>query len=104
MQSRTAFAPFSRQVPSTRDISLEVDEKMTHGEVVSRIKALNPKNLVDISLKSLYQGEKIAAGKKNLLYQLTYQTMDRTLTDEEVSKAHDKLREKLVADGSIALR
>ena len=104
VQSRTAFAPFSRQVPSTRDISLEVDEKMTHGEVVARIKALNPKNLVDISLKSLYQGEKIAEGKKNLLYQLTYQTMDRTLTDEEVSKAHDKLREKLVADGAVALR
>lgn len=104
VQTRTAFQPFSRQVPSTRDISLEVDEKLTHGEVVARIKALNPKNLVDISLKSLYQGDKIAAGKKNLLYQLTYQTMDRTLTDEEVSKAHDKLREKLVADGSIALR
>ena len=104
IQSRVAFQPFSRQVPSTRDISLEVDEKMTHGEVVARIKGLHPKNLVDITLKSLYQGDKIAAGKKNLLYQLTYQTMDRTLTDDDVNKVHDKLREKLVADGTIALR
>lgn len=104
VETRTRFVPFSRQVPSTRDISLEVDEKFTHGEVLARIKALNPKNLVDVTLKSLYQGDKIAAGKKNMLYQLTYQTMDRTLTDEDVSKAHDKLREKLVADGAIALR
>jgi len=58
--------------------------------VLARIKALNPKILVDVTLKSLYQ--------------LTYQTMDRTLTDEDVSKVHDKLHEKLVADGAIALR
>lgn len=104
IETRTRFVPFSRQVPTTRDISLEVDEKLTHAEVVAKIKGLNPKNLVDISLKSLYQGDKIAAGKKNLLYQLTYQTMDRTLTDDEVNKAHDKLREKLASDAAIALR
>ncbi|MBR6317620.1 MAG: hypothetical protein IKR75_04250, partial [Fibrobacter sp.] len=54
--------------------------------------------------KSIYEGDKIEAGKKNMVYSLTYQAMDRTLTDDEVNKAHNKLRDKLVANGDIALR
>jgi phenylalanyl-tRNA synthetase beta chain len=39
-----------------------------------------------------------------MVYSLTYQAMDRTLTDDEVNKAHNKLRDKLVANGDIILR
>ncbi|HSQ42495.1 MAG TPA: phenylalanine--tRNA ligase subunit beta [Fibrobacteraceae bacterium] len=98
------FQVFSRQVPTTRDVSIEIDERMTHREVMERIDAIHAKNLVDVQLKSVYTGDKLAAGRKNFLYQFTYQAADRTLTDEEVNKAHDKLREKLAQDGVIALR
>jgi len=98
------FRMFSRQVHTTRDISLEVDVRMTHADVLARIKSIQVKNLADLQLKSIYQGEKLAEGRKNLLYQFTYQAEDRTLTDEEVNKAHDKLRERLALDGTIVLR
>ncbi|MCF0221683.1 MAG: phenylalanine--tRNA ligase subunit beta, partial [Fibrobacter sp.] len=101
---KITFQAFSRQVPSTRDISLEVAKSMTHEEIVARIKGLNPKNLAKIVLKTIYEGDKIEAGKKNLVYGLTYQAMDKTLTDDEVNKAHNKLREKLIANGDIVLR
>lgn len=104
MQNKVTFTSFSRQVPSSRDISIEVDEKMTHESVLKRISELNPKNLASIHLKSIYQGDKIAAGKKNMVYSLVYQAMDKTLTDEEVNKVHNKLREKLVSNGDILLR
>ncbi|MCQ2089588.1 MAG: phenylalanine--tRNA ligase subunit beta [Fibrobacter sp.] len=103
-QKKITFQAFSRQVPSSRDISIEVDKGMTHEEIIARIKGLNPKNLAKIALKSIYEGDKIEAGKKNLVYSLVYQAMDRTLTDDEVSKAHNKLRDKLVANGDITLR
>ncbi|MCQ2108784.1 MAG: phenylalanine--tRNA ligase subunit beta [Fibrobacter sp.] len=98
------FQAFSRQVPSSRDISIEVAKGMTHEEILGRIKGLNPKNLAKVVLKSIYEGDKIEAGKKNMVYSLTYQAMDRTLTDDEVNKAHNKLRDKLVANGDIVLR
>ena len=101
---KIVFQPFSRQVPSSRDISIEVTKAMTHEEVLARIKSFNPKNLAKITLKSIYEGEKIEAGKKNMVYSLVYQAMDRTLTDDEVNKAHNKLREKLVQNGDIVLR
>ena len=98
------FRPFSKQVSSSRDISLEVDDLMTHETILKRIKSFNPKNLVQITLKSIYQGDKITKGKKNLVYSLVYQAADKTLTDEEVNKVHNKLREKLIAEGDIVLR
>ncbi|MBR6318077.1 MAG: phenylalanine--tRNA ligase subunit beta, partial [Fibrobacter sp.] len=101
---KIVFEPFSRQVPSSRDISIEVEKTMTHEQILARIKGLNPKNLAKITLKSIYEGDKIEAGKKNMVYSLTYQAMDRTLTDDEVNKAHNKLRDKLVANGDIVLR
>ena len=41
--------------------------------------------------QSIYQGDKIAAGK-NMVYTFVYQSPDATLTDDEVNKAHNKLR------------
>ncbi len=104
LQSKVVFKPFSRQVSTTRDISMEMDEHKTHESVLAQIKGFNVKNLVSVELKSIYQGDKIAAGKKNMVYSFVYQSMDTTLTDEEVNKAHNKLREKMVQDGEIVLR
>ncbi|MDR1759069.1 MAG: phenylalanine--tRNA ligase subunit beta [Fibrobacter sp.] len=103
-RKKVTFTPFSKQVPTSRDISLEVDKHMTHESILAKIKGFNPKNLAEIQLKSIYEGEKIATGKKNLVYSLVYQAMDRTLTDDEVNKTHNKLREKLVQSGEITLR
>jgi len=104
VSARPAFQMFSRQVPTTRDISIEIDERVSHAEVLKRIQALQAKFLVDTQLKDVYQGDKLAQGRKNFLYQLTYQAADRTLTDEEVNKIHDKLRERISQDGVIQLR
>ena len=58
---------------------------------------------VVLSLEDAHS-DKIAAGKKNMVYTFVYQSPDATLTDDEVNKAHNKLREKIAQDGSIVLR
>ena len=49
----------------------------------------------DVRLFDLYRGESIPPGKKSLAYALTYQAEDRTLTDNEVDKAHKKIEDRL---------
>ena len=49
------------------------------------------RNLALISLRSV----SIPAGTKSLAYALTYQAEDRTLTDNEVDKAHKKIEDRL---------
>jgi phenylalanyl-tRNA synthetase beta chain len=98
-----SFKEFSKQMIIERDVSIETEEAVTHAELLSKFKGFNPKYLTDIELLNIYQGDKIAAGKKNLLYRFYYQAPDRTLTDDEINIIHAKLREKISTTG-LALR
>ena len=51
-----------------------------------------------ISLKNL------GAGRKSLAYSLTYLDKNRTLTSDEVSAAHDRIRERLKSQLGVELR
>jgi phenylalanyl-tRNA synthetase beta chain len=96
-----SFKEFSKQMIIERDVSIEAGEAVTHAELLSKFKDFNPKFLTSIELLSTYQGEKIAAGKKNLLYRFYYQAPDRTLTDDEINAVHAKLREKIAGTGLV---
>ncbi|MCL2284232.1 MAG: phenylalanine--tRNA ligase subunit beta [Fibromonadales bacterium] len=96
-----SFKEFSKQMIIGRDVSIEAEESATHAELLSKFKGFNPKYLSGIELLSVYQGEKIAAGKKNLLYRFYYQAPDRTLTDEEINAVHTRLREKIAGAGLV---
>lgn len=88
----------------TRDVSMVVPERMTNESILQKLGSFKAKNLSKIELKSVYQGVGVLPGQKNMVYTFTYQSMTETLTDEAVNKAHDKLREKIAADGEISLR
>ena len=54
------------------------------------------KLLSDMRLFDVYRDEeRIGTGKKSMAYALTYRAADRTLTSEEVDKAHAKLVKKV---------
>lgn len=103
-ERKTLFKPFSRQVFMTRDVSVQVPERMENDAVLEKFKAIKVKNLSRVELKSVYRGIGVLPGKKNMVYTFVYQSMTETLTDEAVNKAHAKLRERLSADAEIILR
>ena len=103
-ERKVVFKPFSRQVFMTRDVSMLVPERMTNESILQKLGTFKAKNLAKIELKSVYQGVGVLPGQKNMVYTFTYQSMTETLTDETVNKAHDRLREKIAADGEITLR
>ena len=43
----------------------------------------------------LRDAERVGEGKKSMAFSLTYRAADRTLTSEEVDKAHEKLVTKV---------
>ena len=63
------------------------------------------KNLEKIELFDLFADEKtLGANKESAAYRLTFRATDRTLTDDEVNKAYNKLRDRLAADLKVELR
>ena len=48
--------------------------------------------------------ERVGAGKKSMAFALTYRAADRTLTSEEVDKAHERLVKKVCAATGAEVR
>ena len=78
------------------DQAFVVDESVTHERLEQCMTSAGGKLLSDVRLFDVYRDEeRIGAGKKSMAYALTYRAADRTLTSEEVDKAHAKLVKKV---------
>ncbi|MER2106232.1 MAG: phenylalanine--tRNA ligase subunit beta [Solibacillus sp.] len=84
----------------TRDIALELDRSTPAGEIVSIIRGAGTKLLKDVKVFDVYAGDKMAADKKSVAFSLKYFDAERTLTDEEVVTAHNKVLKALEAAGA----
>ncbi len=94
------YTPVPRFPAMTRDIALELDRTKAAGEIVAIIKGAGTKLLKDVKVFDVYEGEKMAPGKKSVAFSLTYFDPERTLTDEEVVTAHNKVLKALEAAGA----
>lgn len=89
-----------RDVPTfpgvTHDLAIVVDESVTYETLVQRISSAGGKLLADVRLFDVYRNaERVGEGKKSMAFSLTYRAADRTLTSEEVERAHEKLVTKV---------
>ncbi|HET7579055.1 MAG TPA: phenylalanine--tRNA ligase subunit beta [Bacillales bacterium] len=88
----------------SRDIALVVDEEVAAGNIRTVIRQAGGDLLKEVSLFDVYQGEHLEEGKKSLAFSLNYYDPERTLTDEEVVKAHDRVLEQVKEVFGAALR
>ncbi|RNA70279.1 phenylalanine--tRNA ligase subunit beta [Alteribacter keqinensis] len=98
------YEPIPRYPSITRDIALVVDEKISAGKLEAVIRSEGGRLLKEVNLFDLYEGDNFEAGKKSLAFSLKYLDPDRTLTDEDVSKVHNRVIEKLEAELGATLR
>ncbi|RXI39258.1 phenylalanine--tRNA ligase subunit beta [Clostridium tetani] len=74
-----------------RDMALLVDDKVLVQDIESIIRNKGGKILEDVKLFDVYKGAQIPEGKKSVAYSIVYRMPNRTLTDAEVTKVHDKI-------------
>lgn len=92
---RHLYRPVPRFPAALRDLAVIVEEALPAERVEQEIGLAGGALLRDTRLFDLYRGESISVGHKSLAYALTYQADDRTLTDNEVKKAHEKIMGRL---------
>jgi phenylalanyl-tRNA synthetase beta chain len=95
LPARYLYQPVPRFPAALRDVAVIVEESMPAERVAAEIRAAGGALLREVRLFDLYRGESIPAGHKSLAYALTYQADDRTLTDNEVKKTHEKVMGRL---------
>jgi phenylalanyl-tRNA synthetase beta chain len=95
--------PLPTQPAIYQDMALVVKESITAAEAEAVIRKAGGPLLADVQLFDVYRGEPIPAGQKSLAYALTYQA-DRTLTDQEVAKVHQKIAKAAEREIGASLR
>ena len=94
-ESSTTFPgydEFSKFPAITYDISLIVDEDVCVEDISLTIKEAEIDNLFDCKVFDVYQGNNIQKNKKSLAFSLIFQSLERTLTEEEVKKSFERIK------------
>lgn len=78
-----------------RDVAMIVDSSVRNESVLEEIRKNSPKELTEVRLFDIYTGKGIGKGRKSLAYSMTYRSLERTLTDEEVNAMHESIKESL---------
>ena len=91
--------------PSTRrDLSIIIDRKITAQQVLDDIKGSAGSNLVDLKLFDVYTGKPIDSAQKSISLGLTFQALERTLTEKEMDETCESVMEQLKQKFNAKLR
>ena len=77
--------------PLERDFAFTLDSAVSADTVVRAAKGADKALVSDVTVFDLYEGDKMAAGKKSLAITVTLQPTEKTLTDEEIEAVAAKI-------------
>jgi phenylalanyl-tRNA synthetase beta chain len=101
-----AFREIEKFPAITRDMAMIVPENLSHEKILATIVGANEPLLASVELFDVFSGgeQNFGAGKKSMAYALTYRDKTRTLTNEEITVVHAKVRERLQRELGVELR
>lgn len=87
-----------------KDLAVVVDKNITSEEIETLIKKAAGSTLTKIEVFDVYTGKGIEENKKSVAFSLTFEKMDRTLTDEEINASMEKIIDMLTKKINAELR
>jgi phenylalanyl-tRNA synthetase beta chain len=102
-EKRDVVAP-SRYPDSSRDVALLLPDDVSAAAVLATVQSIGLRDLADLNIFDVYRGEHVPEGHKSVAVRIRYHSHERTLTDEEVSKMHQKVVNTLIAKLGATIR
>jgi len=97
-----------RQLPRfpavPRDIAVVVSDEVYAADLIKAISKAAGDILEDVSLFDVYKGSQVPEGMKSMAFALTFRSPDRTLKEEEVNKAMERILKSLEHQFGAKLR
>ena len=87
-----------------KDMAYIFDKSIDVEDVMKTIQKASNKTLQEVKVFDVYEGENIAPDKKSVAFNLVFNGVDRTLTDEEVMDSFNKIIDKVVSTHHAELR
>jgi len=101
---RKEFSSLPKFPPVDRDIAMVVEEALLSKMIGDKIKEVGAGMVEEVALFDVYKGKQVPAGKKSLAYSIRYRSQEKTLTDEEVDRIHQKVISELEKSFDATLR
>ncbi len=102
--NRKVIVPPSRFPDSVRDLALLAPLELASSQLVDCVKGLRLKELEEVAIFDLYQGDRVPDGHKSIALRLRYRSSDRTMTDDEVQLVHTKVVAVLTGKLNVTVR
>ena len=88
----------------SKDVAFIVDRNMESSEIQKAIKSGGSSLLTNIEVFDVYTGDNVDKDKKSIAYSLYFEDSKKTLTDEEVNSAMEKIIDTVTKKCSAKLR
>jgi phenylalanyl-tRNA synthetase beta chain len=96
--------PPSRYPDTFRDIAMIISDETEGSAVLGAIRKNKVPDLQNVEIFDVYKGPNIPDGQKSVAVRVFYGSDERTLNDEEVNKAHQRLKENLIKQLNVVIR
>jgi phenylalanyl-tRNA synthetase beta chain len=87
-----------------QDLAFVVDEGVAAGALVAAAHAAAGPELRDLRPFDVYRGDQVGPGKKSIAFAASFQSSERTLSDEDAARLRDRIVEALSRDFGAVLR
>ena len=98
------YKEISKFPGSKKDLSIVVDKNIESLNIAKVMKKAGGNNLTSVEAFDVYEGKGIEEGKKSLAFSLTFGSQDKTLTDEEINPAIEKIIQAVEKEFKAELR
>jgi phenylalanyl-tRNA synthetase beta chain len=68
-----------------------VSEDTTHEAILAVVRQVKPAHFEKVDLFDVFRGKNVPEGSKSVAYAFTYRSAEKTLTDQEVNPAHERV-------------
>ncbi len=102
--SSQRFQPIAKYPETYRDISILVDRSVTSQQISDLIYKTGSPLIQKVELYDHFEGKKIQTDKKSLTFALSFQSIERTLSDDEVTPLFEKIVQSLEKQLGASLR
>ena len=98
------YKEFTKFPNITKDLAFICNKDITCQEIIQTIKQSAGKLLKNVHAFDYYEGDKIESNKKSIAFKLTFESFDKTLTEEEINPLIEKVIENVMKKHSAILR
>ncbi|PLX98936.1 MAG: phenylalanine--tRNA ligase subunit beta [Desulfuromonas sp.] len=88
---RISFSQISRFPDVFRDSAFLFDDEISAEKILTTINSARGKLVESVNLFDVYRGKGVPEDKKSIAIRVRYRSSERTLTDEEINKAHNRI-------------